>query len=67
MAKVRHKNTDKVSRRKGMAFLFDSFSLFSIVMLKLHRLVGVPVVNQTVKRRAMDIHVSANLFRYLIN
>ena len=28
MAKLRHKNTDKVSRRQGKAFLFDSCSLF---------------------------------------
>ena len=26
MAKVSHKNTDKVSRRQGKAFLFDSYS-----------------------------------------
>ena len=31
MAKVRHKNTDKVSRRQGKAFLFDSCSLFRLL------------------------------------
>ena len=31
MAKVRHKNTDKVSRRQGKAFLFASCSLFRLL------------------------------------
>ena len=31
MAKVHHKNTDKVSRRQGKAFLHDSCSLFRLL------------------------------------
>ena len=31
MAKGSHKNTDKVSRRQGKAFLFDSCSLFRLL------------------------------------
>ena len=31
MGKLRHKNTDKVSRRQGKAFLFDSCSLFRLL------------------------------------